>query len=81
MGEFDQDLIAGGMPERVVDVLEVVEVHEQQGQCPLAAHGVGQRAFQVFSEHQPVGQLGEAVVVGEIMGLLVRLPEVMAHGA
>jgi hypothetical protein len=74
-------LIAGGMPERVVDMLEVVEVHEQQGQCPPAALGMSQRAFQVFSEHQPVGQLGEAVVVGEKADLLARLPEVMAHAS
>ena len=38
LGHAPQDLVAGGVPDRVVDLLEAVEVdHQQRGLAPVAA--------------------------------------------
>ena len=40
---LDQDAVAGCVPERIVDVLEVVQVHEQHGEPPVGALRMGDR--------------------------------------
>ena len=61
-GHLAQQLVAGGVPERVVHGLEVVEVHEQDGDpAPVAAgprHGVAHAVL----EQGPVGQRREGIV-------------------
>jgi hypothetical protein len=56
-GHGDQEVVAGGVAELVVDRLEVVQVDEEQGQgragLGTAAQGVGHP----FSEQGPVGQV------------------------
>ncbi len=77
-----QQLVAGGVPEAVVDGLEVVEVEEQQ---PDAAALAGRAVQGAFGEHEglrAVGQLGEGVVrglVGEVGLQLLALVEGGEH--
>ena len=56
-GDGAEQLVAGAVPERVVDDLEAVEVQEQQGQLP-ALH---EQVLELLGERGPVGQPGERV--------------------
>jgi len=42
-GNFLQEQVAAGVPERVVDVLEAVKVDEQKANFVLLPAGAGQR--------------------------------------
>ena len=65
-GDGDQQLVAGGVAEAVVDPLEPVEVHEHDRDGAAAA--VGQCAVEAVEQQRPVRQSGQRVVqrlVGE----------------
>ena len=65
------DLVAGGVAERVVDVLEVVEVEQQQRAVgAVAAHEVGVRV-DLVGEARAVVQAGQRVVRGEVVQVLL----------
>ena len=51
-----QELVADAMAERVVDVLEAVEVDEQHADAMAAALGLRDRLRQALVQQQPVGQ-------------------------
>ena len=53
------------MSDRVVDLLEVVEVDEQQPHALVAAPRPAEREAEQFLEQRSVRQAGELVVVGE----------------
>ena len=58
-GHLDQDLVAGGMPVLVVDLLEIVEIHEHE---TVATHA--RRNLRQPVEHGPaVGKTGQLVMV------------------
>ena len=61
IGDHLQKLVTGGMPERVVHMLEVIKV-ENVGRNELAALGAGQGVFQLLIEEHAVGQTGQRVV-------------------
>ena len=79
-----QELVAGLVTARVVDVLEAVEIEEQRReQRPLVLRridGIGQ----VRREIEPVGEPGELVVVREVIEVLMTLEQLAldhaAHG-
>jgi len=54
--------VADRMTERVVDVLEMVEVHKEQGDPGFLAAGRFDRLRDPVVEQGPVGETGEAVV-------------------
>ena len=56
-----QQLVAGLMSQGVVDLLELVEVHEQHGH-PLTRRAPLERGPRVLLERGPVGQLRQRVV-------------------
>ncbi len=60
-------MIAGVVAERVVDVLEAVQVQEQQGHLLPLALRLGQGVLQAVVEQGPVGQVGQGVVEGEVI--------------
>ncbi len=60
----DQQNVALLVSERVVDLLEVVQVDEQDRDVQLIALGLGDVVRQPVMEHAPVGQLGQRVEVG-----------------
>jgi hypothetical protein len=59
VGHRDQQLVAEGVAEAVVDVLEAVEV-EQPQRAPALVAGRGQD--EPFLEQPPVGKAGQGVV-------------------
>ncbi len=64
----DDELIALAVAEVVVDVLEVVDVHEQHRADIAGLQCLLQRALQAH----PVGQPGERIVRGEVLDLQRR---------
>jgi hypothetical protein len=66
-GHLDQQLVPGCVAVDVVDLLEVVEVDDQQGDGVLGGVGGGVKGGgQPLEEERPVGQAGELVVVGAV---------------
>jgi hypothetical protein len=61
-GHRDQQVVAGGVAELVVDRLEVVQVDEEQGQGRAGLGAAAQRVTHPLPEQGPVGQVGEPVV-------------------
>ena len=61
-----QQLVAAGMAERVVDLLELVEVDEQQRRHLLGAALAGQQAADLVAEIDPVRQRGQFVVARQM---------------
>ena len=67
-----QQLVADAVPQRVVDVLEPIEIEEQQRGERAVALGARQRQLEAIAEQKPVREPGEDVV-GRLMGdLLLR---------
>jgi hypothetical protein len=64
MGDLDQQVVALLVPERVVDLLEAVEVDQQQGREAAEALGSGELALGLLVQGDAVRQVGEPVVVG-----------------
>ena len=65
--------VADRMAERVVDVLEVVEVEEQQGAAQIMALEQGDLLGQAVHQQGAVGQVGQRIVVGQVLYLRLRL--------
>ena len=70
LGRFDEQHVAGGVAEAVVDLLEAVEVEEQHGEAGPVAAGDEQAGVGVLEEHRAVGEAGEGVVGGQVMDAL-----------
>ena len=59
-----QQRVAAGVPERVIDGLEVVDIEEQHRRRAAVAVAAGQRLPDAVLEQSPIGQSGQLVVVG-----------------
>ena len=62
LGDDAQQAVTRGMPEAVVDRLEVVEVDAQHGRVRAIGLALRQRGSDAISEDRPVRQAGERVV-------------------
>jgi hypothetical protein len=69
LGGGAQELVAGGVPDAVVDGLEAVEIDEEHAQLGLTAGRNVERVLQAVEEERAVGQPGEGVVEGLLHGL------------
>ena len=70
LGDLDEDLVAGGVAEGVVDRLEVVEVEEDDREPAAVATGAGDGVADALAEQRAVGEAGDGVVEG-LVGELV----------
>ncbi len=59
------------MSERIVDVLEVVEIEAQDGE-PLPAFDVDERLGEPLTQQQPVGKVGQRIVPRHVRDLHLR---------
>ena len=74
LADFLDELVAGIVAERVVDLLEAVEIEHQQGDLLARAAIAGQRLGQAILEQGAVGEAGELVVQRLVLGVrLARL--------
>jgi hypothetical protein len=59
-----QELVADGVSQAAVDLLEAVEVDEQQGQAVPGPGALRERLLEVADQGGPVGQPGQGVLQG-----------------
>ena len=71
IGDVDQQPVAGRVPVRVVDHLEVVEIEEEDDRRPGRGL-VREERVDAFDEQAPVRQPGERVVIGLVAELLLE---------
>ena len=71
LADLDQQLVAGRVAERVVDVLEAVEI-EQRDRGRLGAAVAGEQASQLLLQRQAVGQPGQLIVMRELAAAAPR---------
>ena len=64
-GDRHEELVAHRMAQRVIDVLEVVEVEKHDGAGDPGAAGAGDHLFGPVEDQRSVRQLGERVVQGQ----------------
>ena len=64
--------VTGGVTERVVDRLEVVQVHEQDGDREVVARLPLDHVLDAVLEQRPVRQAGDRVVEGLVLELLLE---------
>ena len=57
------------MPERVVDLLEPIEVHDQERETGILAARLQDRLLDAIAEQRPVGQARQRVVKSLILVL------------
>ena len=77
-----EQIVAGEVAERIVDVLEVVEIDQQQGHRLRASARLGDGVLQAVVQQDPIGQAGQRVVVRHVMDLLfgpLALGDVVEH--
>ena len=77
-----EDLVAAGMAERIVDILEAIEI-ERQHRHGRTALGLVEFLAQALAQVQAVGQIGQRIVVGEVRHAGLDAPllgDVLVHG-
>ena len=77
-----QHLVADGVAERVVDVLEPIAIEEQHREPPAVAARQRDRSREAVVQQQPVRQIGQRIVLGEVQHLqpaLARDDDVAEH--
>jgi len=70
-----QELVAGLVSARIVDVLEMIEIQEQHREHAASLFGLFDVARQVGRQIQPIGEPGELIVVREVVELLMALEQ------
>ncbi|MNM31227.1 hypothetical protein D3C81_417990 [compost metagenome] len=82
-GKLAQQVVADGVAQRVIDVLEAVHVHEQHGHGPLVIRRLHQRMRERGVELAAVRQARQGVEMGQfhqaLLGVLA-LGDVARHG-
>ena len=61
------------MPERVVDVLETVDVDHQRGELRTFAAGLGEAAREALGEQVPVRNAGQVIGPRQLVQALLHL--------
>ena len=72
VGDRPQQIVADRMAQRIVDILEVVEIEVKNGQ-PLTAHDPFERLLEPLPKQHPVCEAGERVVMGHVDNLGIGL--------
>ena len=74
-----QQLVAGRVAERVVDLLEAVEIDQHQREALAVAALARERVLDAVAQQHAVGEAGERVVmrhVGDLVGAALALGDV-----
>ena len=62
------------MAERIIDLLELVEIDEKYRQLLIPARRFAQAFFQSLDETAAIGKAGQRVVIRQIIEFALRLP-------
>ena len=74
IGDLAQQRVADRVAERIVDVLEPVEVDQEQGAALLPARGIAQRFVERLAHHRPVRQAGQRIEARQAADFLFAAP-------
>ncbi|KAG5717355.1 hypothetical protein E4T56_gene1811 [Termitomyces sp. T112] len=66
LGHLTEQLVAHRMAQRVIDLLEPVQIEAMDRDRPMIAARHGQNLAQPVEHHRPVGQAGQRVVKGQM---------------
>ena len=77
LGDVEDELVADVMAERVVDVLEVIEVDVEHGRGRAAGAHVVDHGFEPLAEIDAVGQAADRIVQGEMAQLRFAGPDLL----
>ena len=72
LSHLEQDPVADGVTEAVVDGLEVVEIDEQHGHAHAVAQRPRDRVADALVEQRPIGEVGDGIVEGLVGELLLE---------
>jgi hypothetical protein len=75
LADLAQHRVAAAVAERVVDRLEAVEVDEQHREARLDLVDAADGSEQLVLEDEPVRQLGQRVVVGDLLQIGIGLAQ------
>ena len=67
------------MPQRIVDQLEAVEIQQHDGGAAVAAGFQLQRVIEALVEHQAVRQLGQHIMVSDVVETLFAVVNALTH--
>ena len=83
IGHRFQHPIANGMAERIVDILEMIEVEVKHAKEMLVPPRAGGRLLERFQESGAIDQARQSVVAGEVDEIFLNSPAVgdVAHGS
>ena len=82
LGDSLQELVAGLVPARIVDVLEAIEIEEQHREDAAVLSRLLDGARQIRLEIEPVGESRELIVVRQVREVLMPLEEMrLDHAA
>ena len=71
LGHLPEQFVACLVAQCVVEILEVVEVHHQQGTAEAAGLAVGKTALQPVGHQAAIGQASERIVVSQRANLIL----------
>ena len=71
--ERTDSLSSGVVPEGIIDVLEAVQVHDQDGPDPFVSDGQLELTLELLLKAAAIEQAGERVVIGQVAQALVQL--------
>src|SRR6202789_3292218 len=65
-----EQLISGSMPQRIIDLLETIEIEKRHRETAAISMCLADALVQQLAEHAAVRQTRETIVVGEVFGPL-----------
>lgn len=77
--QFPQQLVRRMMYQQLIDFLDMPDPQVQQRQRPGLRPRCGHRGFQAAPQRGPVGQAGQAVLIGQAQQRRLRLARLAAH--
>ena len=77
LGDVENELVADVMAERIVDVLEVIEIDVEHGRRRAAGAHVVDHGFEPLAEIDAVGQAADRIVQGEMAQLPFAGPDLL----
>ena len=80
-GDLAQKHVTDRMPKRIVDVLEMIEIHEEHRDRQIERRGGRELLLEPFRVHGPVRQRGEAIPVREVHDARLARDEPLLHRA
>ena len=70
--EGDEELVAGGVPERVVHLGELLDADAEHHRLAAQSRHARERGFEAVEEQPPVGEAGHVVVEGVEREILLQ---------